>query len=48
MPTDNEILLVQKAIIYDLQRILEKEPEKSYTVEELKALLNAYITGAEQ
>lgn len=25
-----------------------KEPEKSYTVEELKALLNAYITGAEQ
>lgn len=48
MTVDNEILLVQKATIYDLQRILEKEPEKNYTVEELKALLNAYITGDEQ
>jgi hypothetical protein len=48
MPTEKEIMIIQKATIYDLQRILEKEPEKSYTVEELKALLNAYITGAEQ
>lgn len=48
MPTEKEIMIIQKATIYDLQCILEKEPEKSYTVEELKALLNAYITGAEQ
>ncbi len=48
MPTEKEIMIIQNATIYDLQRILEKEPEKSYTVEELKALLNAYITGAEQ
>lgn len=48
MPTEKEIMIIQKATIYDLQRILEKEPKKSYTVEELKALLNAYITGAEQ
>ena len=48
MPTEKEVLLIQKATMYDLKRILEQDPEKTYTVEELKALIDAYISGAEQ
>ncbi len=48
MPTEKEVLLIQKATMYDLKRILEQDPDKTYTVEELKALIDAYISGAEQ
>ena len=48
-PIGLEVLMVQKAMAYDLQSILEKsEKDKTYTVEEIKALLKAYIEGAEQ
>lgn len=40
--------MVQKATMYDLKRILEKNPDKTYTVEELKQLIDAYIQGMEQ
>lgn len=48
MPTEKEVLLIQKATMYDLKRMLEQNPDKTYTVEELKALIDAYISGAEQ
>lgn len=48
MPTEKEIVIIQKATVYDLKRILKENPDKSYTQEELEKLLDAYITGAEQ
>ena len=48
MPTENERTDVQKAMAYDLLRILKHNPEKTYTAEELEKLIDAYITGAQQ
>ena len=48
MTTEKEIVIIQKATVYDLKRILEESPDKTYTVEELKKILDAYITGVEQ
>ena len=45
--TEKETLVVQKATVYDLARILKKEPKKSYSVEELDQIFDAYIAGAE-
>lgn len=47
MPTEKEIIFAQKAMAYDLVQIFESDPEKTYTVEELKALIGTYIAGAE-
>lgn len=48
MPTEKEILMIQKATMYDLLKILETDPDKTYTVEELKKLMDSYIAGAAQ
>lgn len=48
MPTEKEIILAQKAMAYDLVKILESDPEKKYSVEDLKKLIDSYIQGAEQ
>jgi len=48
MPTENERKDVQKAMAYDLIRIFEANPEKMYGAEELKKLIDAYITGVQQ
>jgi len=48
MPTEKEVSIIQKATIYDLQKILEEKADKTYTVEEIKALMDAYIKGTEQ
>ena len=48
MPTEKEVVLIQKATIYDLMRIIKENPGKTYTQEELEKLFDAYITGAEQ
>ncbi len=49
MPTEKEISIIQKATIYDLQKILDNGEEgKVYTVEEIKSLMDAYIKGTEQ
>lgn len=48
MPTEKEIVMIQKATVYDLKRILREQPDKTYTQEELEKILDAYITGAEQ
>jgi len=48
MPTENERKDVQKAMAYDLLRILKQNPEKSYSAGELEKLIDAYITGVQQ
>ena len=48
MPTENERKDIQKAMAYDLLRILKQNPEKTYTAEELEKLIDAYIIGAQQ
>ena len=48
MSSEKEMLMVQKATMYDLKRILEQDPDKTYTVAELKQLIDAYIQGMEQ
>ena len=48
MPTEKEIVIIQKATVYDLKRILKESPGKTYTQEEVEKLLDAYITGVEQ
>ena len=48
MPTENERKDVQKAMAYDLIRIFEKNPDKTYTMKELKELIDAYIAGLQQ
>ena len=40
--------IVQKAMAYDLLRILKESPGKSYTYEELEKLIDAYISGLQQ
>lgn len=48
MPPDEWSLIVRKATVYDLMRIIKENPDKTYTQEELEKLFDAYITGAEQ
>ena len=48
MSMDSEALFIQKATVYDLQRIFERTEKSNYTVEEIKELMDAYIKGAEQ
>lgn len=48
MPTEKERSDVQKAMAYDLIRIFEENPDKTYTVTDLKKLIDTYITGAQQ
>ena len=48
MSSEREILVAQKAAMYDLIRILKQNPDKAYTVEELETIFAAYIKGAEQ
>ena len=48
MPAENERKDVQKAMAYDLIRIFERDPDKSYTATELKELIDAYISGVMQ
>ena len=48
MLDEKEIAIIQKAAMFDLIQIIKKQPDKTYTVEELEALIVAYVTGAEQ
>jgi hypothetical protein len=47
MPTEKEIVIVQKATIYDIKRILRENPDKVYTCEELEQILDAYVITVE-
>lgn len=49
MPSEKEITIIQKATIYDLQKILKNgDKDKTYTIDELVELMDAYIKGVEQ
>ena len=48
MPTEKEILYIQKAVMFDLKRILKDNPDKTYTFEELEKIFDAYIDGEKQ
>ena len=45
MSTEAERLDTRKAMAYDLIQILKESPEKSYTLEELEAIISAYLKG---
>ena len=44
--TETELKNTQKAMAYDINRILEQEPDRTYTAEDIKKILDAYITGS--
>lgn len=48
MLSEKELIMYQKATIYDVIRLIKKNPEKTYTADELETLLNAYAEGLEQ
>lgn len=49
MSGKKRLQVVRKATVYDLQKILDKgEKGKTYTVDEIKDLMDAYVVGAEQ
>lgn len=49
MPTKEEIQVVRKATVYDLEKIFKNgEQGKTYTAEEIMELMDAYVKGAEQ
>lgn len=48
MPAENERKDIQKAMAYDLIRIFEKDPKKLYTAEEIKRLIDDYISEVQQ
>ncbi|WP_166544155.1 hypothetical protein [Acutalibacter sp. 1XD8-36] len=41
-------LIAQKAMAFDLTQVVESQPDKTYTAEEVKQLLVSYIKGLEQ
>ncbi len=48
MPSEKELIMYQKSTIYDIIRLIKKNPDKTYTADELEELLNVYIEGLEQ
>ena len=48
MVTDCELLLYQKATVYDILLLLQRDGRQSYTAKEVQELLNAYADRLEQ
>ncbi|MCI8423961.1 MAG: hypothetical protein HFF50_10625 [Lawsonibacter sp.] len=48
MPSEKEFIMYQKSTIYDIIRLIKKDGDRTYTADELEALLNAYAEGLEQ
>ena len=49
MPTDREAAEIKKAMAYDLIDTIETNPNKqTYTAEEIKTIIKAYISGLVQ
>ena len=48
MPSEKELIMYQKSTIYDILKLIKREPSRTYTTDELEALLNAYVEGLEQ
>lgn len=47
-PTEKDRQDIQKAMAYDLLKLLKKKTESTFSYEELEELIDAYITGAQQ
>ena len=47
MWTKFDSIEAKKAAFFDLFALLEKDPEKAYTTEELKEIVMAYLKGLE-
>ena len=45
MPSEKELVMYQKATIYDVIRLIKREPDRTYTADELEALLNTSAEG---
>ena len=49
MPTEKEMKEARKAVAFDLFNILDQKPEQeTYTAEEIKKLITAYVLTANQ
>ena len=48
MGTEAERQDTRKAMAFDLIAILEEQPDKQYTIDELKKLIKLYVTTADQ
>ena len=48
MSTEREIIMFRKSTVYDLLQLIKKDPNKTYTTDELEELLTAYVKGLEQ
>lgn len=44
---DQEILIIQKATVYDLIRIFESRQNETYTVREIEEIIDTYIADEE-
>lgn len=47
MSTESEMNVVRRAAVLDLLEIFGFEPEKSYTSEEIRKIMLAYLKGKE-
>ena len=45
MSGEREIDIVKKAMAYDLKGVFQKNPDKTYSVSEICAIIDAYISG---
>lgn len=48
MPSEKEITMLQKAAIYDLQKLLRNSKKTEFTVEELIELMDIYTEGLDK
>ena len=48
MPTEKEIKIIEKAVLYDLHRLIKNSGKESYTVEELCNLLATIADAKDQ
>lgn len=46
-PTEKERQDVQKAMAYDLLKLLRKDTEKTYSYQEIEDIIDAYVEGTE-
>lgn len=45
--TQKEINNAQKAMAYDLLKLLRKDTEKTYSYQEIEGIIDAYVEGME-
>lgn len=46
-PSEKELIMYQKATAFDILDLIESSPKQTYTPEELRELVKAYIKGLE-